>query len=136
AGRSRFTLGRKAEDVAAYQSDISDEQPDTTAYSVLQGFRNRIDDHLSEFRNSDDDVDDTADEYDGQCLLPRDPHPEAYHVGEHGIEPHSGCLCIRYVCHESHDERRDGGSQDSCHKHGAPVHACLTQYTRVDKDDV
>ena len=64
------SVGSKFKEAGVFDSDISDEDADPAADCVLQAFRDRFDDHFSDFGYSDQNVDHPTDEYHGQSLLP------------------------------------------------------------------
>ena len=103
---------------------------------MLEHRRDGFDDHLADLGDRDEDVDQTAQEHHAQRFLPREAQAEAHGVGEEGVEAHAGCLCVRHVGEQAHDERADDGGDDGGEEHASPWHSGLAQDLRVDDDDV
>ena len=126
----------EGDQVDVEHADVGHEQADAAADGVLQHFRDGLDDHLTDFGDGDDDVDQAAQEHHAQRLLPGEAEAEAHGVGEEGVQAHAGGLRVRNVGEQAHHERADDGRDDGCQEHAAPRHAGLRQDLRVDDDDV
>ncbi len=92
-----WRINRVFEEFRVDKPDVGDEQADTAGDRMLQVGRDRFDDRFADFRNSDQDVDNAADEDDRQSFLPGKTKGKTDREREKGVESHARCGGIGYI---------------------------------------
>ena len=84
SGERRHTR-TKVDDAHVQEAQVGDENADAAADSVLQAAGDGLDDEFTQLGHCNEDVDQAADKYHGQRLLPGKAQSEAYCVDEERV---------------------------------------------------
>ena len=92
------------------QADKGDEQADTGGNGALKEAGDGRDDLAAQGADRDDQEQDTAEQHDGQGLLPGVPHVEANGKGKESVQSHAGSLGEGRVGQQGRQQAADGGA--------------------------
>lgn len=135
-GRSLGISGGEGNKTDIEHAHVHHEQTDAAADGVLQRFWNTGDDELTNRGDSDQNIDQAAQECHAQGFLPTETESRTDGVGKEGVKAHARGLSVRDVGEQTHYQRSHDGSDDGGKEYRTPWHAGGAQNLRIDDDDI